>query len=117
MDCIFPVIEKGAKCVNCGYEIKVDERVRFIRRCPTQKPELLGDRIESFLKSVNITPGNYGYAKAVLKLGGCNCGETKQMFNEVHTFAKEHGWIKALLHAKKIRDRIKADREQITPTG
>ena len=68
---------------------------------------MLGDRIESFLKGIGVTPKNYGYAKEVLKLGPCNCGETKQWFNKIHIYAKKHGWPRAIIHANKLKKELR----------
>jgi hypothetical protein len=86
-------------CTNCGQTVKYRERL--VAACGTQ--ELLGDRIEQGLASMGITKENYASAKEAFGLlPDCNCKGRKILLNEIHTYAKEHGWLKAIAHARTI---------------
>jgi hypothetical protein len=66
-------------------------------------PPLLGDRIESALKTMGITKENYAHAKeAIGLLPDCNCSGRKEKLNTLHTYAKTHGWLKAIAHAREL---------------
>jgi len=68
--------------------------------------KLLGSWVEQTLAAMKVTPENYRHAKAVLwLLPKCNCDGRKRMLNEIHAYAKIHGWASALVHAKQIPDK------------
>ena len=77
------------------------------------KQELLGDRIERYLQSINVTEENYKAAKVALGVGfDCNCTDRKQIINKVHEYAKEYGWLQAAKEALNIRNQHYADKTE-----
>jgi len=81
------------------------------------KKELLGDRVEKYLKKINVTEENYKAAKEALgALPDCNCSDRKKILNRIEEYAEEHGWIKAALNSLKIREeyyREKANEQSV----
>jgi hypothetical protein len=67
----------------------------------------VGDRVEQWLSKMGVTPESYAHAKEAIGLiPDCNCPKRKQAMNEVHAYAKEHGWLKAIAHAREIAKRV-----------
>jgi hypothetical protein len=104
MNCVFLNGSKGERCSVCGYELQRNYATIPRRNCrKVGQQSLLGDRAESALIYMGITKENYASAKEAFGLlPNCNCGARKQQLNEIHTYAKEHGWLKAIAHARTI---------------
>jgi hypothetical protein len=90
MNCEWPSLAVGTPCDGCGYRLKRDYPSTPRRTCG--KRPGLGDRIESALSAIGITPERWVATKELIGLPPtCGCMERKESLNRLDSWLRELG--------------------------
>lgn len=89
MLCRWNSLNKGSKCIRCGFSLPRDYSEAPVCNCRTltsskQRPPGLGDCTEQLLASIGVTKERYVAAKELFGLAPtCGCEDRKAWLNRV----------------------------------
>ena len=99
MNCEWPALTKGSRCVRCGVMLRRDYAAQPVSACKGQQVAIaavpgLGDQVESLLASVGVTKERYAKAKELFGLPPtCGCESRKLYLNRVSEWWRGQGFL------------------------